>query len=266
MTVVYNCAKLTIMNGQNRSIINRLLTNWPKNAVAVSSWLKKQGVYRQLAGTYVKSGWIERIGKGAFKRADEDIYWSSGLYALQAQLNMSVHPAGKTALQLQGSAHYLPANLKQTKIVLFGSKNEKLPAWFKNYKWEVSVRYVMTGLFGKDVELGMTAYNFGNYEIKISSSEKAAMELCYDVPTRESFDEMDQIMSGLTTLRPSLVQELLEKCKSVKTKRLFMYLSEKHDHSWVKKLNFGKVDFGKGKRSLCSNGHYDGKYKIVVPI
>ena len=30
------------------------------------------------------------------------IEWSGGLYALQTQLNMSVHPAGKTALQLQG--------------------------------------------------------------------------------------------------------------------------------------------------------------------
>lgn len=253
------------MDRRNRSIINNLLRNWPRNTVAVSNWLEGQGVYRQLAGTYVKSGWIERIGKGAFKRADENVDWSGGLYALQSQLNMSVHPAGKTALQLQGSAHYLPANFKQAKIVLFGSKNEKLPEWFRNYKWEVDVRYVMTGLFGDDAEQGLTIYNSGDYEIKISSAERAVIELCYDVPIRESFDELDQIMSGLTTLRPRMVQEFLEKCGSVKAKRLFMYLAEKHDHAWVKKVNLEKVDFGKGKRSLCSNGHYDGKYEIVVP-
>ena len=253
------------MNRQNRSIINNLLRSWPKNTVAVSSWLEEQGVYRQLAGTYVKSGWIERIRQGAFKRADENVDWSGGLYTLQSQLNMFVHPAGKTALQLQGSAHYLPANLKQTKIVLFGAKNKKLPTWFKSYKWEVTIRYVMTELFGDDAQLGVTTYNFDNYEVKISSSERAAIELCYDVPIRESFDELNQIMSGLTTLRPWLVQELLEKSNSVKTKRLFMYLAEKHDHAWVKKVDIEKVDFGKGKRSLCSNGHYDSKYKIVVP-
>lgn len=253
------------MDRQNRSIINNLLKNWPKNTVSVSTWLEKQGVYRQLAGTYVKSGWIERIGQGAFKRAGENVDWKGGLYTLQTQLNMSVYPAGKTALQLQGNAHYLPANLKQAKIVLFGSKNEKLPQWFKSYKWEVSIRYVMTGLFGKNTETGLTTYNFGNYEIKISSSERAAIELCYDVPIRESFDELNQIMSGLTTLRPRLVQALLEKCSSVKTKRLFMYLAEKHNHAWVKKLDLDKVNFGKGKRSLCNNGHYNGKYKIVVP-
>lgn len=253
------------MDRQNRSIINNLLNSWPNNTVAVSTWLERQGVYRQLAGTYVKSGWIERIGQGAFKRAGENVNWNGGLYTLQTQLNMSVHPAGKTALQLQGNAHYLPANFKQAKIVLFGSKNEKLPEWFKNYKWEVTVRYVMTGLFGKDTGLGLTTYNSGNYEIKISSSERAAIELCYDVPIRESFDELDQIMSGLTTLRPGMVQELLEKCGSVKTKRLFMYLAEKHGHAWVKKLDLDKVGFGTGKRALCNNGHYDSKYKIVVP-
>ena len=114
-------------------------------------------------------------------------------------------------------------------------------------------------------DISLTTYNFGNYAVKISSAEKAAMELCYDVPKTESFDELDQIISGLTTLRPRLIQELLEKCQSVKTKRLFMYLAEKHDHAWVKKLDLGKVHFGKGKRSLCRNGRYDDKYKIVVP-
>ncbi|MCK4829595.1 type IV toxin-antitoxin system AbiEi family antitoxin [bacterium] len=253
------------MSRQNRSIINNLLRNWPKNTVSVYAGLEKQGVYRQLAGAYVKSGWIERIGQGAFKRAGEIVEWSGGLYALQAQLNMSVHPAGKTALQLQGSAHYLPANLKQSKIVLFGSKNEKLPAWFKSYKWGVGIRYVMTGLFGKDISLGLTTYNTGNFDIKISSPERAILEFCYDVPMRESFDELDHIISGLTTLRPYVVQDLLEKCGSVKTKRLFMYLGEKHNHAWANKLNLKKVSFGTGKRSLCKNGHYDSKYKIVVP-
>ena len=253
------------MSGQNRTIINNLLRNWPKNTVSVCSWLEKQGVYRQLAGAYVKSGWIERIGQGAFKRAGEAVEWSGGLYALQKQLNMSVHPAGKTALQLQGNAHYLPASLNQSKIVLFGSKNEKLPAWFKSHKWGVGIRYVMTGLFGKDISLGLTTYNAGNYDIKISSPERAALEFCYDIPIRESFDEMDHIMSGLATLRFRMVQDLLEKCGSVKAKRLFMYLAQKHNHAWASKLNLEKVSFGIGKRSLCKNGRYDSKYKIVVP-
>lgn len=253
------------MSGQNGTIINNVLNNWPKNTVAVYAWLNGQGVYRQLADAYVKSGWIARIGQGAFKRAREDVDWSGGLYALQTQLNMSIHPAGKTALQLQGYAHYLPANLKQSKIVLFGLKKEKLPTWFKNHKWKTKIRYVTTGLFGKDISLGLTTYNMGNYNIKISSPERAALEFCYNAPIQESVDELDRIMSGLTTLRPTTVQALLEKCGSVKTKRLFMYLAEKHKHAWGNKINLEKVNFGKGKRSLCKNGHYDSKYQIVIP-
>lgn len=66
------------MDRQNRSIINKLIGKWPKDTVAVYVWLEKQGVYRQLADTYTKSGWIERIGRGAFKRAGERIEWSGG--------------------------------------------------------------------------------------------------------------------------------------------------------------------------------------------
>ena len=40
---------------------------------------------------------------------------------------------------------------------------------------------------------------------------------------------------------------------------------EYRDLAWVKKIDLEKVNFGKGKRSLCKNGHYDSKYKIVVP-
>ena len=159
---------MSIVNRQNRSIINNLLRNWSKNTVAVYAFLKKQSIYRQLADTYVKSGWIERIGQGAFKRSGESVEWSGALYTLQKQLGMTVHPAGKTALQLQGNAHYLPANLKQSKIVLLGSKNEKLPAWFQNHEWGVDIRYIMTDLFGKNISLGLSIYNAGNYEIKIS--------------------------------------------------------------------------------------------------
>jgi len=253
------------MNRHNGSKINNLLKNWPKDTVAVYDWLDEQGVYRQLAGQYVKSGWIERIGQGAFKRSGDTVDWSGGLYTLQTQLKMSVHPAGKTALQLQGNAHYVPANLKQTKVVLFGSKNEKLPGWFRKFEWDTDVRYTMTNIFGKELSLGFTTYDTGNYEIKISSPERAALEFCYQVPNRESFDELDEIMSGLAALRPGVVQGLLEKCGSIKAKRLFMYLAEKHSHAWVNKLNLEKVNFGTGKRALSRDGRYNSKYQIVVP-
>jgi len=257
---------------------------WRKGTIAVYDWLTAQGVYRQLADTYVNSGWLERVGRGAFKRAGDEVGWTGGVYALQSQLNLSIHPGGKTALQMQGYAQYLPlgvasgsgsaagpiytsisrsASTPNALVILFGQGHEKLPAWFKSFL--SNIRYSMTNLFGDEKVLGLSEHKVGDYSIRISSLERAMFEVCYEVPERESFDEAGQLMEGLTTLRPNLVQELLEKCGSVKTKRLFMYFADEYNHAWIKKLDLSKVDFGSGKRSFVEGGFYSKKYQIVVP-
>ncbi len=91
------------------------------------------------------------------------------------------------------------------------------------------------------------------------------MEVLYLVPANESFEEAGLLMEGLTTLRPRLVQALLTQCRSVKVKRLFMFLAEACNHAWVKKLDLSKVDFGKGKRMIVKGGRFDAKYNITVP-
>jgi len=252
------------MDRQNRSKINLLMMNWPKGAIATYDRLKAQGVYRQLASIYVDSSWLERVGRGAFKRAGDDVDWTGAVYAIQTQLNLSVHAAGKTALQMQGYAHYLALG-SELAAVLFGGPTERLPSWFEQYSWKTKIRYTMTNLFGDENALGLTDHKIGDYSIKISSPERAMFEVYYGVPDKESFEEAEHLMEGLTTLRPNLVQLLLEKCNSVKTKRLLMYFAEAQNHTWLKKLNLSKVDFGSGNRSLCEGGHYDKKYQIVVP-
>ena len=72
-------------------------------------------------------------------------------------------------------------------------------------------------------------------------------------------------MEGLTTLRPKLVQRLLEECKSIKVRRLFLLMAEYSNHDWFKELNVEKIDLGSGKRVIVKNGVLDKKYKITVP-
>ena len=62
-----------------------------------------------------------------------------------------------------------------------------------------------------------------------------------------------------------MVQSLLVICRSIKVKRLFMYMAEKQEHSWVSELEPSRIDFGKGKRMIVPNGRYDRKYGITVP-
>ena len=84
-------------------------------------------------------------------------------------------------------------------------------------------------------------------------------------PIYEGIDEADYIMEGLTSLRPSVLQELLESCKSIKTKRLFLYMADHHNHPWFKRLDLSSIPLGKGKREIIKGGKLDKKYQIVVP-
>lgn len=73
------------------------------------------------------------------------------------------------------------------------------------------------------------------------------------------------VMEQLTTLRPGLVQTLLEQNSSVKMKRLFLFMAEKAGHAWFSDLDLQKIDTGSGKREIVPNGVYDSKYQIVIP-
>jgi hypothetical protein len=72
-------------------------------------------------------------------------------------------------------------------------------------------------------------------------------------------------MEGLNNLRPSSIQNLLEKCTSVKVKRLFLYLADKVGHEWFSFINLDNFDLGSGKRSIVAGGVYVSKYQITVP-
>ena len=79
------------------------------------------------------------------------------------------------------------------------------------------------------------------------------------------FTECYELMEGLSTLRPSQVQSLLEKCKSIRVKRMFLYLAEKVDHQWLHYIKTDKIDLGSGKRALVKGGVFIPKYNITVP-
>lgn len=66
-------------------------------------------------------------------------------------------------------------------------------------------------------------------------------------------------MENFVSLRSEIVQRLLVICRSIKVKRLFMYMAEKQGHSWVSQLDLSRIDFGKGKRMIVPNGRYDSK-------
>jgi len=71
-------------------------------------------------------------------------------------------------------------------------------------------------------------------------------------------------MNSLGTLRPSVLQAVLEKCKSVKAKRVFLYLAEKLLLKFMEELNLEKISLGSGKRVVVKGGELQKKYLITV--
>lgn len=241
--------------------INSVLQKWPHDTVATLHWLKNQGVDHRLADKYVRSGWLKRLGHGAYVRAGSSVDWTGAVHALQTQLGLHVHPGGITAVELRGYAHYLP--LSGRSILLFGKPAVILPSWFTSYRWSQPIELVTSSVFDEAEEC-TSLLEVDGIKIATATLEQAAFEMMYLVPKKQSYEEAYQVMVSLTTVRPQLVQKLLEGCTSVKTKRLFMHVAERIGHSWLSHLELSKVDFGSGIRSIHAGGRLDSKYKLVV--
>ena len=244
--------------------INQLLQGWPRGAVATQAWVASRGVSSRLASWYVSSGWITRLGPRAFLQAGDKVDWRGGLYALQSQLGMVVHAGARTALELHGLSHFVAMGREQ-RVVLVSDKTERLPDWFERQSWGVRMEHHVLTLFTEIPAAATTRHECGGFEIAASSPERAIMEEMRLVRTNTDLEHAAQLMENLTTLRPGLVQGLLEHCTSVKVKRLFLWSAERAGHAWIDELDPTRVDVGSGKRQLYKGGVFDPKYAITVP-
>lgn len=249
------------MSNVKPSKINQLLSSQPSGVIFQSAWLAANGYSYDLQKRYRKSKWLNSIGAGAMIRAGDPVTYEGAVYALQKQTELSVHPGGKTALSLLGKAHYL--EIAKKRVAIFGGAGEKLPAWFHKREWGVTVDYYQTSFLPP--RMGLIEIELKNFSIEVSGAARALMECLYLAPEKQDLLECYELMEGLNNLRPDQIQMLLESCRSIKVKRLFLYIAEKAGHSWFQRLNLKKVDLGQGKRSIVRNGVYVDKYRITVP-
>jgi hypothetical protein len=245
----------------NDAKLKRLLNLHTPGTVLLASWLEKQGFSRSLQTRYRRSGWLASVGSGAFKRPNDELTWLGGLRALQVQARLEVHPGALTALSLQGFAHYL--RFDQSLVFLFSPRGVKLPLWFRKHNWGPTLRHVPTSVL--PAELGLAVHEEKTFSIRLSAPERAMLECLHLAPKELDLFECLQVMEGLANLRPNVVQQLLEKCTSIKVKRLFLFLAERVGHQWLGFVNLSAVDLGKGVRSLCKGGVHVAKYNLVVP-
>ena len=244
--------------------INRLLQAWPRGTVATQSWLTEHAVSSNLATWYVGAGWLVRLGPRAFLQPGDQVDWRGGLHALQSQLAMTTHVGARSALELQGRAHFVPLGSNR-RIILISDGPENLPSWFRNHPWDAAIQHHVLTLFDELPEGATTQLDCGSFQITMASAERAIMEEMRLARTNADVEYAIQLMENLTTLRPHLVQQLLENCTSVKVKRLFLWSAEQAGHPWLDRVDLAHVDLGSGKRQLVKGGRLDSKYGLTVP-
>ena len=238
-----------------------LLDAWKPHSVATTAHLKTLGITPQDLQNYTSSPWLMSLGRGAFKRPMETVTWQGALYSLQTQLRLPVHVGALTALEMSGNSHYV--RFANTKAYLFSPLNVALPLWFRTH-WGDDVRHVQTKLLPP--ELGLTEQQAPEgFALKTSGVERAALELLHLAPREFDLIEAGMIIESMTSIRPKLMQSLLEQCTSIKVRRLFLYLAERANLPVVRHLELDRIDLGTGDRSLVANGRYVAKYQLLLP-
>ena len=267
LEIVCKNAIMSTMSTRYERKINLLIQDWPKGTVGTQQWLNSRGINRFLAQRYCRSGWIERLGQGGYRLAGDTPEWTGAVYALQSQLKFKVHVGAQTALELQGYRQYVPQSKGQP-VWLLKSAEEKrhLPKWFvENFGEQHNIHCATRALFDDD-QLGLESLAVNDYELIVSTPECAVLEYLNLVPNHFSFEQAQFLIEGMMTLRPELLQSLLEHCTSIKTKRLFLVLAEHEGHPWWNSLNLEKLALGTSKLTIAKGGYYYPRYQLSLPV
>ena len=252
------------MSIQKQTKLNQMLQSIPRGSVVTTSYLAELGISSQLARKYAQSGWLDRLGSGAFFRSGDSPDWLGALYALQSQLHLSVHVGAVSALELQGRAHFVPLGTGR-RVTLVSDHREHLPKWFTAHRWSVAPYHYCMTLFDKLPDGSTASLNRGDFSVAVSAPERAILEEMYLANSNSAIKHSLLLMEGLSTLRPSAVQPLLETCTSIKVKRLFLWAAERTQHSWMDQLDLSRIELGTGKRQLYKGGYLHPTYLITVP-
>ena len=249
------------MSTEIKTKINQLLQKQPPGGLFFSDWMYKNNISYELQRRYRETQWLTSMDTGVMIRTGDEPTIFSAISCLNKQHNKNFHIGAMAAIEYHGSAHYIPMG-KQT-VVVFGSKNETLPKWLLNRDWNVILRFFTTQNFSEN--LGIKEEDMNGFPLRISSRERAFMECLHLAPKYYNLTDLYYVMEALNNIRPNITQQLLEECKSVKVKRLFLYMAEKAQHAWVKYLDLKQINLGSGKRVIAENGVYNTKYQISLP-
>lgn len=242
------------------SKINKALVEWIPGSIHGHNWFEQIGLGSRLVYFYYEQGVLEKVGPGVYAKKNDQVTWQGLVYFLQEELNLPVHVSGKTALELQGGSHYM--TMGKPSISLTSYEIKQLPAWVYKVSESFELKFRKSSLLSREEYFHSQVEQ--NLNLSMSQRELAILELIEELDLENGFETVENYMNSLMTMRSSVVQEVLRNCKSIKVKRVFLYMSEKLELPFFNELDLKKIDIGSGKRVVVKNGKLDRKYNITV--
>lgn len=272
------------MKAERASLLNRLVRELPEDFVVDTKWLKAAGLSASSIRDYARRGWLEHVAPRLYRRPGQtesgSIRWEHAVLSLQVLLDEPVHVGGMTALELAGYWQYAPMGRRT--IWLYSDANA-VKSYLARLDLDADMAVRSRKLFDQP-EIGLETRAFDlvtstlspvdvsgsptvkhKQHLRVSSLERAILEVLDEVPDDISFAHGAELFDGLTTLRPKLARSLLTSCRSVKAKRLFLYLAKQQNYAWARDLRPTDYDLGKGKRQIVPGGEFDPTFQITVP-
>lgn len=227
--------------------------------------LYSYGLTRPDVDYYVRSGFLSSFARGLYHRkSDYSLTWQEVVASL-ADLGYEAHVGGASVVRDAGLEHFVSVSNSATSISLYSA--ESLPKWLSDTPIQEILTATKQSWLMKLPGSVYRTQSFGqwNRELKYATLELALLEQLVDAKLESDIVAIDRQLEGMANLSPTRLNELLKLCPNVKAKRLCGWLLERHDHAWIKRIDWNTVDLGKGKRSIIKGGRYNDQWQITVP-
>lgn len=238
--------------------IKKLQTSVPRGVPVDTERLTALGISAALAHSYVKSGWLEKLGRGVFMFSGDTLDRDGTLRFLERKIP-GLHVAGRTALAWRGYRHNVASH---EPLVLWGDRSATLPVWFRE---RFEARYSGPHLFEDDLPSGFCIAPLPESPDgpSVAEPERALLEMLSEVGVHQEAAEARHIMEGIRQLRARQLSRLLAACRMVKAVRLCVVWAEELALPWAaqaREAAAGKMGTGRWVARLK-----DGSTLILKP-
>ena len=207
------------------------------------------GIYPELAYRYVKSGWLERLGRGVFMFAGDQMQLDPCLEFL-GRRTPGLHVGGKTALAWMGLRHNVA--FRET-LCLWGPRQTKLPPWFtQRFPSRYTTRELFSAALPKGFALNPRPESPGG--VVVSDPERGLLEMLSEVGVHQGIEEARNIMEMASSLRMEVLRPLLDCCRQIKAIRLCVSWSKELGLPWAEEV-------AKSSAASIGNSRWVGKTK-----